>query len=219
MYDPIELAARLEGIVAKNNLRKYYRFRPARFYGGIATADCVGCCLRCAFCWSRAPLTNPEQVGRFYSPQEIFSKLDSIARKRGYSQVRVSGNEPTVGRRHLLRLLELVETTGYSFILETNGILLGADVSYARELAKFENLHVRVSLKVVMLNSSRNSQGQNPKLSGYSSLPSGTCSRLARIVMQRSCGSSRRRKNSGGSSNGWRSSIEDWCRSWSSNTS
>ena len=33
------------------------------------------------------------------------------------------------------------------FILETNGILIGADKSYARNLARFNNLYVRVSLK------------------------------------------------------------------------
>ena len=147
MYDPVELARRLEEIVARDGERKYYRFRPARFYGGIATADCVGCCLRCAFCWSRAPLMNPERVGHFCSSEQVFDRLDSIAKKHGYSQLRVSGNEPTVGRQHLLRLLGLVEQTSYSFILETNGVLLGADASYARALAKFENLHVRVSLK------------------------------------------------------------------------
>ncbi len=147
MYDPIELSKRLEGVVARGDERKYYRFRAARFYGGIATADCVGCCLHCVFCWSRAPLSNPERVGQFYSPEQVFDRLDAIAKKHGYSQLRVSGNEPTVGRQHLLHLLELVEGTNYSFILETNGILLGADASYAQALAKFENLHVRVSLK------------------------------------------------------------------------
>jgi uncharacterized Fe-S cluster-containing radical SAM superfamily protein len=147
MYDPVELAEKLKKIVVRDDGRKYYRFRAARFYGGIATADCVGCCLRCAFCWSRAPLINPERVGRFYSPKEVLGKLDSIASKHGYSQLRVSGNEPTIGRQHLLKLLELVERTSYRFILETNGILLGADAGYARELARFENLHVRVSLK------------------------------------------------------------------------
>lgn len=147
LYDPIELAGKTEEVVARNGSRKFYRFRPARFYGGIATADCVGCCLRCVFCWSKAPLMNPERVGHFYSPQEVFSKLDSIASKRRYSQLRISGNEPTIGRQHLLTLLQLVGQTDYSFILETNGILLGADSSYARELAKFKNLHIRVSLK------------------------------------------------------------------------
>ena len=33
------------------------------------------------------------------------------------------------------------------YYLETNGILIGADVSYAQDLARFNNLHVRVSLK------------------------------------------------------------------------
>jgi uncharacterized Fe-S cluster-containing radical SAM superfamily protein len=33
------------------------------------------------------------------------------------------------------------------FILETNGILIGHDESYARELSRFKNLYVRVSLK------------------------------------------------------------------------
>jgi uncharacterized Fe-S cluster-containing radical SAM superfamily protein len=33
------------------------------------------------------------------------------------------------------------------FILETNGILIGADESFARDLARFNNLYVRVSLK------------------------------------------------------------------------
>lgn len=146
-FDPLELAEEVERIVVRNDQKKYYRFRPAKFYGGIATADCCGCCLRCKFCWSRAPKENPEKVGHFYSPQEVFNKLDTIARKRGYSQLRVSGNEPTIGRGHLLKLLEFVEQTDYRFILETNGILLGHDPAYARELAGFKCVHVRVSLK------------------------------------------------------------------------
>ncbi len=49
---------------------------------------------------------------------------------------------------HLLGVLELVKTTRYLFILETNGILLGHDPGYAKELEQFSsNLHVRVSLK------------------------------------------------------------------------
>jgi uncharacterized Fe-S cluster-containing radical SAM superfamily protein len=147
MYDPIELSEKLEKIVSRNDLRKYYRFRPARFYGGIATADCVGCNLSCIYCWSRGPKENPAGVGYFYSPQQVFSKLDTIARKRGYSQLRVSGNEPTIGRGHLLKLLEFIEQTDYRFVLETNGILLGHNPAYARELAGFKRVHVRVSLK------------------------------------------------------------------------
>lgn len=147
MYDPLEISAKVEKIVTRDGERKYYRFRPAPFYGGIATADCVGCNLSCAFCWSLSPRQNPEKAGHFYSPEQVSDKLCAIASKRGFSQLRVSGNEPTIGKQHLLRLLELVGQTSYTFILETNGILLGADASYARAMPSFENLHVRISLK------------------------------------------------------------------------
>lgn len=59
----------------------------------------------------------------------------------------MSGNEPTIGRDHLQGLLELIDRTRYRFILETNGILIGADADYATQLARFRSVHVRVSLK------------------------------------------------------------------------
>jgi uncharacterized Fe-S cluster-containing radical SAM superfamily protein len=70
-----------------------------------------------------------------------------LARKFGFSQLRVSGGEPTIGKAHLLGLLDLLKNEGLSFILETNGILLGHDADYARELAGYDFVHVRVSLK------------------------------------------------------------------------
>ena len=60
--------------------------------------------------------------------------------------MRISGNEPTVGREHLLKVLERIPTD-ILFILETNGLLIGSDISYAEDLARFQNLQVRVSLK------------------------------------------------------------------------
>jgi uncharacterized Fe-S cluster-containing radical SAM superfamily protein len=50
-------------------------------------------------------------------------------------------------REHLLSLLDLIEGKGFAFILETNGIPLGDDDSYAQELAGYRDLYVRVSLK------------------------------------------------------------------------
>jgi uncharacterized Fe-S cluster-containing radical SAM superfamily protein len=146
MYDPLDLAGQIEKIVTNNNKRKYYRFRADRWYGGIATADCVGCILRCVFCWSRERDT-PAKVGEFYSPEEVFDKLDHIAQKRGFRQLRISGNEPTLSRKHLLDVLKLVDAADYIFILETSGILLGAEERYARALSTFNNLRVRISLK------------------------------------------------------------------------
>jgi uncharacterized Fe-S cluster-containing radical SAM superfamily protein len=74
MYNPVELAELTKRTVCKNNRRKYYRFRPSRFYGGISTADCVGCCLRCVFCWSWNVVTRPEECGKFYSPEEVVQR-------------------------------------------------------------------------------------------------------------------------------------------------
>ena len=69
-----------------------------------------------------------------------------IARKKGFRRIRISGNEPTIARDHLVKVLEQIPGQ-FLFILETNGILIGHDKTYARDLAGFENLYVRVSLK------------------------------------------------------------------------
>lgn len=149
-YDPVELSNRIEKIVVSGDRRKYYRLgRPGRFYGGSCAADCVGCNLSCVFCWSNMPRIRPDIVGKFYSPEEVFDSLMRCARSGGHRVIRVSGNEPTIGREHLIRLLDLVERSSDDvvFVLETNGILIGYDPGYARELAGYSKLHVRVSLK------------------------------------------------------------------------
>ena len=146
LFDPIKLAEESCKVVGFGEKRKYYRFRPAPYYGGIATADCVGCCLRCLFCWSWHILVQPEKSGRYYSPEEVVRNLTSIAKKKGFQQIRISGNEPTLHRSHLIKVLKLIPQE-ICFILETNGILIGYDISYAKDLSHFPNLYVRVSLK------------------------------------------------------------------------
>lgn len=146
MYDPIELSKKTENIVSNGNLKKYYRFRPTGFYGGIATADTVGCNLRCKFCWSGNSVWNSKNTGKFYSSEQVANQLQVIAQQKGYRQLRVSGGEPTIGREHLIKLLKNINDN-YLFILETNGILLGFDKAYVDELSAFKNLHIRVCLK------------------------------------------------------------------------
>ena len=41
----------------------------------------------------------------------------------------------------------MVDKTDLVYILETNGMTLGHDPDFARQLSKFRNLHVRVSIK------------------------------------------------------------------------
>jgi uncharacterized Fe-S cluster-containing radical SAM superfamily protein len=162
LYDPIALAEKLREIVGSGEKRKYYRFRPAPCYGGIATADCVGCCLRCLFCWSWHITVQPEKIGRFYSPEEVARNLISIARKKGFQRIRISGNEPTLHRSHLLNVLKRVPTELH-FILETNGILISHDPSYAKDLSWFPNLYVRVSLKGASPEDFTRLTGANPE--------------------------------------------------------
>lgn len=142
MIDPLEFAKKMERTVCEGNGRMYYRFRRTRFYGGCATADCVGCNLRCAYCWSQQQVWNPKKSYKFYSPEMV---ADELVRLR-QSVLRISGGEPTLCKDHLLKVLERIPNS-LLFILETNGILL--DKEYIKELRRFKNLHVRVSLKGV----------------------------------------------------------------------
>jgi len=147
-FDPLELAKRTEQIVCQGDRRKYTNFYRVGVYGGIATGYTCGCCLRCIFCWVDWSRDFPEQYGDFYSPEEAFSRLRRVARKAGVDQLRISGAEPTLGKDHLIGLLEKVESSPFRlFILETNGILIGADPDYARQIADFKKVHTRVSLK------------------------------------------------------------------------
>jgi uncharacterized Fe-S cluster-containing radical SAM superfamily protein len=167
-YDPVKRHLSLERLLTKLNgevvARKYWRFRPDRWYGGVATADCVGCGLACKFCWVKSDiLSNPAEAGSFHKPRDVALKLKSIAASKGYRQARVSGGEPTIARRHLIQLLrELDSFQPLDFILETNGILIGHSRDYARELSEFSFLHVRVSLKGCDEAEFRNLTGASP---------------------------------------------------------
>lgn len=164
-FDPIELARETEKLVTRHGLegveRKYTDFYSVPVYMGIATGYAVGCCLRCIYCWSNWSRDFPEKFGKFYSPKAVAQRLFKVAENGiTYSErwrklipkvnkLRLSGCEPTIGKEHLLSVLKYVEESKYSlFILETNGILFGADKSYVKELAEFSSkLYVRVSFK------------------------------------------------------------------------
>ena len=57
--------------------------------------------------------------------------------KQGYKQLRMTGNEPTIGKDHLFGILREVDKTSLLFILETNGILIGHDRHYSEQLSAF----------------------------------------------------------------------------------
>jgi len=155
-FDPLELAYETERIVTREGdglERRYTGFYSTPVYRGAATGYAVGCCLRCIYCWSNWSRDFPERFGRFFSPKEAAERLLMVAREgitrwRGLGhlkiqRLRLSGCEPTIGRKHLLGVLRYVKDSGYLFI-----ILLGSDREYVRELGEFkEGLYVRVSFK------------------------------------------------------------------------
>ncbi len=147
-FDPIKLTAATEKVVVDGNRRKYVQLgRPLRFYGGTTSATEVGCNLRCKFCFSDKPVWKPQKTGKFYTPQEVFDGLVRSARKHGHKIISASASEGTIGREHLLGLLDLVEQSEFIYILETNGLTLGNDPDYVQALSKYNRLHVRVSIK------------------------------------------------------------------------
>jgi uncharacterized Fe-S cluster-containing radical SAM superfamily protein len=164
-FNPVELAMDTERIVTREGPegleRKYAGIYSAPVYRGIATGYAVGCCLRCIYCWGNWSRDFPDIFGEFYSPKTVAEKLFKAAeagitspgweRFRGLKveKLRLSGSEPTLAKNHLVPILRYVMESKYPlFILETNGILIGNDTSYAGQLAEFKKkLYVRVSFK------------------------------------------------------------------------
>ncbi|AIY87354.1 hypothetical protein T2812B_09175 [Thermotoga sp. 2812B] len=136
----------MESLVMNGEKRKYYRFRYSLYYGGIVTADTVGCEFLCAYCWNYFRNLRPKRAGDFLSPEEVAERLLEISKKRKCDLFRISGAEPILGRRsaeHVRRVVELVNGT---FILETNGLMFGFDPSLV-DLFVNLNVLIRVSVK------------------------------------------------------------------------
>lgn len=152
-FDPVERAEESERCVMKNRKRLYHRFRPAPYYGGIATADAIGCSFLCSYCWNYKRNLYPERFDKYYSAREVSTNLLKIARKRSFHLFRITGSEPVLGINSFNHLLEVIkniyqEIPHSIFILETNGLILG----YIKDLTKklrFKNLWIRISLKGV----------------------------------------------------------------------
>jgi len=143
-FDPIQRAAEMEAIVMQDKKRKYYRFRASRHYGGIVTADAVGCPFLCAYCWNYGRNESPGKFGEFCSADNVVEKLTSIARRKKIRLFRVSGAEPVLGTASFDHLLKVVKAG--RFIIETNGLILGARPDMAERLGGL-NVAVRISIK------------------------------------------------------------------------
>lgn len=153
-FDPLKRSEKVENQVTKDEKRLYYRFRPAPYYGGISTADAVGCSLLCAYCWNYSRNLHPERFREFYTPRQVADRLLHIARKKSFRLFRISGAEPVLGERSFYHLVEVLRMINQRkpdslFILETNGLFLGYKSDLLKKFREFSNLRVRISLKGV----------------------------------------------------------------------
>ncbi len=152
LYDPLRKGVYAESKVCRGSgsgtERKYFRFRGGRWYGGIASGDVIGCNLACRFCWAWR-FRDRYDLGRYYRPESAYLKLKFIAERRRYKLLRLTGGEPTLCVDHLLALADLALRDGYSFLVETNGLLIGSKKWVAEEIARRSGLIVRVSFKGV----------------------------------------------------------------------
>lgn len=170
-FDPLRRAEEVERLVLKGGKRLYYRFRPAPYYGGIATADAIGCSFLCAYCWNYSRNLDPARYGRYYSSQDVASILLKIAAKRSFRRFRITGSEPILGEESLEHFREVVELVSDErphsvFILETNGLFLGYRSELIERL-KSGNLWTRIALKGVDENSFENITGARKEFFDY----------------------------------------------------
>jgi len=155
-FDPIERAAWAEGQVMKGTARRYYRFRHARFYGGICTADAVGCSLLCDWgqgkCWNYSRNQNPATSDSFFAPEEVAARLIALAKKNDCCwNFRISGCENFLGQAsadHLLEVLRLLRANrpACGIVIETNAVWIGMHPEILDRVPR-GNTSLRISLK------------------------------------------------------------------------
>lgn len=175
-FDPFRLGEKVQKLVTKDgpkgrerlykpapssnpkNLDRDFRF--SNYYLGTSVADVLGCNLRCAYCWTIDAYRNCSKmrdVGRFFSPDEVAAGLISTAKVFNCKYLRITEGEPTLDMDHLISVVDNLKLSEspYTFILETNGLILGKNVEHVKRLSEYANLrskdepkiHVRVSIK------------------------------------------------------------------------
>ena len=150
--DPLLLSSETSVLVEQGSRRRISRIVLAGACQGCVTLYVAGCNLRCIHCWADdtredpgrcellSPLEAARQVGRF---------LDEDRLLRGQGLIRLSGGEPILSKSSIQFIARLRGLLDQDMIVETNGILLGADESLAEELARIRPSppKVRLSLK------------------------------------------------------------------------
>lgn len=148
-FDPIKRSREIEKLVMRGHARLAYKFRYQKFYGGIATCDCIGCNLLCAYCWNYLRNLSPgmDREAQFCSPLDVANRLEGIAKRNDCDIARISGCEPFLGAASTKWLYDIFDNSDLFFVVETNGVMLGAQPGLLDCLAKLRNIRIRLALK------------------------------------------------------------------------
>ena len=130
------------------------------------------CNANCKFCVSKITCNKPKNVSYNYRRLETAIRL-----ARGFSEVIITGvGEPTLDRTGLGMITQRLHDAGFPIItLQTNGILLAKDLSYAKEL--YDAGLSRVALSVCHLHPTVN----NAIMQAEIPAPLGLCKDLTEI--------------------------------------
>jgi uncharacterized Fe-S cluster-containing radical SAM superfamily protein len=148
-YDPVARSREIERLVMRDHKRLAYKFRFQRFYGGIATCDCIGCNLLCAYCWNYSRNLNPgsDRDATFCSPLDVATRLETIAKRGQTDMARISGCEPFLGAASAKWLADIISNSDLSFVIETNGVMIGAWPHILESFKELRNFRIRLAFK------------------------------------------------------------------------
>jgi uncharacterized Fe-S cluster-containing radical SAM superfamily protein len=157
-FNPLKLSEQTEKIVCRNDARRYsviYHASITSIDGRktvpYAEANSIGCNLRCFWCWTDYKRDFPEPIREpFLSPEDVIQYIKKGFRRQPKEYVvGITGGEITIGKSHLCSVLELLENEPNVLEVElyTNGILLGNDKGYVKDLASFPKCKFRIGLK------------------------------------------------------------------------
>ncbi len=92
------------------------------------------CNLHCPICYANSNIEHNNKKNKDASLEELSISLEKLMQHSGSVNVQLSGGEPTV-RQDLPQIITLTKGKGFNFVqLNTNGLRLGNEESYAKKL-------------------------------------------------------------------------------------
>lgn len=155
VWDPLALSAEVSSLVEVKGTRRCSRMGAAGASGGSLTLYVAGCNLRCRHCWADQSREDPLHHSEPYAPQDVARRAKLFEREHRNLPpdhvLRLSGGEPLLSEASVAFISGVRGLIDRPMIVETNGLLMGAEPGIVKALAaiKPHAPHIRLSLKAV----------------------------------------------------------------------